>query len=187
MKVVSFIEGRPKPQPRITQRTKFLFTHTVEYWEKVDADNLKKSELCMLNRKGNPVKPTRYAYRLQRLTAINDYRAKVYSEVNKATNGDIPYQNLFFFFFFHSPKSWSKKKYKQWVWKLHEMKPDYTNLIKGVEDALYEDDGKCNAVANYKMYVPHEYPEGLLIMHDEEIHRFVIDAAISEFSSLFSS
>lgn len=44
MRVVAFIEGRPKPQPRVTQNVKFLFSNTVQHWAKVDAENLEKSK-----------------------------------------------------------------------------------------------------------------------------------------------
>ena len=179
--MIAFVDGRPKPQPRVTQNVKFLFGHTVEHWSRVDADNAKKASLGMLNKKDQPYKATRYAYRLQRLQAMNEYRKNVHDVVFKATGGHIPTQYLFFFYLFHSPKSWSKKKAKAHEWQFHVYKPDYTNLLKGVEDCLYENDSECNAAAHYKLYVPKEYKEGLLILKDEEIHRYIIDTAIDAF------
>lgn len=180
MKVVAFVEGRPKPQPRVTQKTKFLFAHSVEYWKNVDIINAAKAANGDLNKKGKPYKETRYAYRLERLNKINQYRARVKKVVMESCSGDIPYKNLFFVFLLHPPKNTSKKKSTLMEWTLHEKKPDYSNLIKGVEDALYEQDNKCNAVAIYKLYAPKSIPEGLLIMENEEVHRFVIDSAIEQ-------
>jgi Holliday junction resolvase RusA-like endonuclease len=115
---------------------------------------------------------------LERLQKINEYRKNVFETVSKACNGVIPTQFLFFFYLFHSPKTCTKKKAKAREWQFHEFKPDYTNLLKGVEDALYENDSMCNAVSHYKLYVPKEYKEGLLILQDEEIHRYVMEIAI---------
>ena len=181
MKYIAFVEGRVKPQPRTTQTTKFLFGKTVNQWKAVDEMNLIKSRKEMLNKLGKPYKPTRYAYRLERMLLMNEYRDKVFNAVSKACNGNIPSQNLFFFYLFHTPKTWSKKKSRLHEWQFHVFKPDYSNLLKGVEDCLYKQDSACNAVANYKLYVPKEYKEGLLILQDEEIHRFVIDTAVNGF------
>ncbi len=183
MKVIAFIEGRPKPQPRVTQKVKFLFGHTVEYWMKVDADNAIKAKNSDINKKGKPYKETRYAYRLKRLQSINEYRQMVKEVVQNNVKGEIPYKNLFFVFLLHPPKATSKKKAAALEWTLHEKKPDYTNLQKGIEDALYKNDSKCNAVAIYKLYAPKSVPEGLLIMENEEIHRFIIDSAIEHLTN----
>lgn len=181
MKLIAFVEGRVKPQPRLTQKVKFLFGHTIEHWQMVDAENKRKANLGLLNKKGNPYKETRYAYRLSRLIQLNQYRELVRNMVGKATGGVIPAQNLFMFYLFRMPVRWGKKKKKANEWSLHEMRPDYSNLLKGVEDCLYENDSKCNAVAHYKLYVPDGYKEGLLIVQDEEIHRYVIDTVLELF------
>src|ERR1700690_3583280 len=127
MKMIAFVEGRVKPQPRSTQKVKFLFSKPIEHWVKTDADNLMKSKLGMLNKKNNPYVPTRYAYRRGRLDVINSYRENVFNCVHKATNGKIPSQNLFFFYLFQCPKTWSKKKKKAHEWQFHVFKPDYSN------------------------------------------------------------
>lgn len=181
MKLIAFVEGRPKPQPRVTQNVKFLFSKNVDHWAIVDAENAKKAAMGLLNKKGQPFKATRYAYRLDRLQKINEYRRKVFETVSKSCGEDIPYQYLFFFYLFKAPKTWSNKKKKAHEWQFHVFKPDYTNLLKGVEDSLYKNDSACNAVAHYKLYVPGEYKEGLLILHDEEIHKFVLETAIEGF------
>lgn len=38
--------------------------------------------------------------------------------------------------FFKMPKSWSKKKKEKMNGKLHKSKPDLSNILKGIEDAL---------------------------------------------------
>lgn len=181
MNVIAFVEGRVKPQPRSTQKVKFLFGKTVDQWRIVDEMNAIKAKQGLLNKKGNPYKATRYAYRLERLQIINEYRRNVRETVQKACKGEIPTQFMFWFYLFHSPKTWSKKKAKAHEWQFHVYKPDYKNLLTGVEDSLYENDAMCNAVAHYKLYVPKEYPEGLLILRDEEIHKYVIETAIEAF------
>ena len=57
-------------------------------------------------------------------------------------------------------------------------------FIGGIEDCLYTEDSKCNAVAHYKLYVPVGVKEGLLIMQDEEIHRYIMEMAIEAFNGL---
>lgn len=186
MKVIAFVPGRPKPQPRVTQNVKFLFGRSVEHWMLVDAQNTQKAILGMINKRGKPYKPTRYAYRLQRLQGINEYRRNVQEVVSAACNGNIPHSFLFFFYLFKMPNNWGKKKKASHEWTLHSMKPDYSNLLKGVEDCLYEEDSKCNAVAHYKLYVPAEIGEGLLILEDTDIHKYIMEAAIDAFkASLF--
>ena len=185
MKLIAFIEGRPKPQPRVTQGVKFLFSKSVEQWAAIDADNAIKAAHGLLNKKGNPYKETRYSYRLARLQAINEYRANVYDVVCRACNNGvwvencekIPKQNLFFFFMFHCPTRWKKQRRIDELWKPHEFKPDTKNLYTAVEDAMYKSDSECSNTATYKIYVPDTYKEGTLILHNEEIHQYIIDFA----------
>lgn len=186
MKVIAFIEGRPKPQPRTTQKTKFLFSKTVDEWDKVDQQNAVNALHGVINKKGNAFVATRYAYRLKRLLDINEWRAKVFETVGKAcnngiftgTDANIPKENLFIFYLFHSPKTWSKKRAKSVEWQKHSFKPDWKNCYTAIEDALYTQDSDVSAISNYKMYVPHSVKEGVLILHNEEVHRFAIESAI---------
>lgn len=185
MKVIAFIEGRALPQPRTTQRSKFLFSRTVEEWAKVDEDNSIKATHGAVNKKGKPFKATRYAYRLNRLLLINEWRKKIFETVAMACNdgvftgsdANIPKNYLFFFYLFHTPKTWSKKKAKSVEWQFHTFKPDWKNCYTAAEDAIYEQDSDVNAIANYKIYVPHNIKQGILIMQNEEVHRFALDAA----------
>lgn len=185
MKLVAFVEGRPQPQPRTTQKVKFLFGSPIEHWIRVDAENADKAAQGLINRNGRPFKPTRYAYRLERMLKINEYRRGVRETVNKYCNGKkIPEQYLFMFYLFHTPKTWSKKKAASMEWQFHVVKPDYKNLLTGVEDSLYEQDSYCNAVAHYKVYVPKEYKQGLLILENEEIHRYIMEMSFELFKEL---
>jgi Holliday junction resolvase RusA-like endonuclease len=150
---------------------------------KIDAQNADKARQGLLNKKGKPYKPTRYAYRLQRLKNLNEYREMVRNTVSEATGGNIPTQYLFFFYFFSIPTRWNKKKRKEAEWTLHELRPDYSNLLKGIEDCLYEKDSECNAVSHYKIYVPDGHKEGLLIVQDEDIHKYIINTALELFAN----
>jgi Holliday junction resolvase RusA-like endonuclease len=185
MKVIAFIEGRPQPQPRTTQKVRFLFGSPLEHWVKVDKANAEKAALGLLNRNGKPFKATRYAYRLERMMKINEYRRKVRETViSYCKEKEIPTQFLFMFYLFHTPKTWSKKKAASVEWQFHVFKPDYKNLLTGIEDSLYEQDSYCNAVSHYKIYVPKEYKQGVLILQNEEIHRYIMDAAFDIFKEL---
>jgi hypothetical protein len=185
MKLIAFIEGRPMPQPRVTQNVKFLFSNTIDYWREVDEQNAKKASLGMLNKKGNPYKETRYAYRLERLQKINAYRVNLFDKVCRACNNgafyedgrNIPKQNIFAFYLFKIPTRYSKKKRVDMAWTTHEFKPDTKNIWSAWEDALYKSDSECSHIAHYKLYVPDGYKEGILLLHDEEIHRYIVDYA----------
>ena len=43
-------------------------------------------------------------------------------------------------FYLRMPKSWSKKKRKQYLGKPHQQKPDIDNLVKAFLDCLLDDD-----------------------------------------------
>jgi len=185
MKVIAFIEGRPKPQPRVTTKAKFLFGKSYEQWQLVDKINSEKAKDGLINKLGNPYKETRYAYRLKRLQAINEYRANVYDIVCRACNNGkyepncskIPKQNLFFFYLFKIPTRWKKARKADAAWTIHEFKPDAKNLWTSIEDAIYDSDSECSHVAHYKLYIPDGFKEGVMILHDEEIHKYVVDIA----------
>ena len=138
-----------------------------------------------MNKKGNPYKETRYAYRLERLQAINAYRQNIYDVVCRACNNgewfddgrNIPKQNIFAFYLFKIPSRYSKKKREGMAWTIHEFKPDTKNIWSAWEDALYKSDSECSHVAHYKLYIPDGYKEGILLLHDEEIHNYIVDIA----------
>ena len=45
------------------------------------------------------------------------------------------------------PKSWSKKKRAEFNGKYHKQKPDLSNLLKAIEDAVMADD---SAISSYR-------------------------------------
>lgn len=177
MKLIAFVEGRPKPLPRTTVRSKFLFSKSVEQWAIEDAKNAERAALGMINKKGNPYKPTRYAYRLSRLQKSNEFRDKIKQAVLANYGPMPPTQDLFVFFMFKTPKSWSKKKAKAHEFKPHLIRPDVSNTYKLLEDSLYEEDSMITNIALYKMYVPVGYKEGIYIFQDADIHNYIIEIA----------
>ena len=50
------------------------------------------------------------------------------------------------------PASWSKKKRAERIGAIHDAKPDTSNILKGLEDTLAEDDSKIFAVAGEKYW-----------------------------------
>jgi Holliday junction resolvase RusA-like endonuclease len=166
MKKIGFIKGRPKPLPRTTE---------------IDKTNAEKSKLGLLNKLGNPYKPTRYAYRLKRLLEINEYRDNIYYSIKEQYGAEPPMENLFIFFLFQPPKSWSKKKRKAHFFTPFYKRPDTSNLVKLLEDALYKEDSGVTACSYYKMYVPDYIDEGILILQEREIHEFIINSTIETF------
>lgn len=50
------------------------------------------------------------------------------------------------------PKSWSKKKKLAHIGKPHKQTPDIDNLLKGLMDAIYEDDAHIWAVLAIKQW-----------------------------------
>ena len=52
----------------------------------------------------------------------------------------FPPQGASIVFVLEMPKSWSKKKRKRMNGQPHKQTPDLSNLIKGLEDCVYEED-----------------------------------------------
>lgn len=50
------------------------------------------------------------------------------------------------------PKSWSKKKKEQMAGQYHEQKPDLDNFLKGLMDAVFDDDSKLADIRVTKMW-----------------------------------
>lgn len=59
----------------------------------------------------------------------------------------LPERGAEIIFYMPMPKSWSKKKQAMMVGKPHRQRPDISNLVKAIEDALYSDD---STIWNYK-------------------------------------
>lgn len=77
--------------------------------------------------------------RLLRIERYNNYKVDLLAEA-KRNLFRMPPQGASICFFVPVPKSWSKKKKKQYHGTLHQSKPDLSNLLKCLEDALCEED-----------------------------------------------
>ena len=93
-----------------------------------------------------------------RLEKYNDYKDTLLGEV-KAKKFTLPPAGCGISFFIPLPKSWSKKKRKLYHGKLHQSKPDLSNLLKAFEDAICAED---KYIAHYskleKRWV--DFPQG---------------------------
>ena len=58
----------------------------------------------------------------------------------------FPEQGLEINFYIPTPKSWTKYKKKEMNGQLHKQRPDLSNLLKAIEDALLVEDKK---IAHY--------------------------------------
>ncbi len=71
-----------------------------------------------------------------------------------------PTESLHVTFILPMPKSWSKTKRKQMIHTPHRQKPDRNNLMKALEDALYQDDSGVWKSTEEKLWGP----EGKIIL-----------------------
>lgn len=77
--------------------------------------------------------------RLLRLEKYNNYKVNLLAEC-KRHGFKMPSQGASICFYVPVPRSWSKKKKKQYHGTLHQSKPDLSNLLKAMEDAICEED-----------------------------------------------
>jgi Holliday junction resolvase RusA-like endonuclease len=77
--------------------------------------------------------------RLIRIEKYNNYKLSLLSEA-KSKGFKMPHQGASIKFFIPVPKSWSKKKKKQYHKQLHQSRPDLDNLLKAMTDSLCEED-----------------------------------------------
>lgn len=66
-------------------------------------------------------------------------------------NQEVP-EKVSIKFYLPMPKSWSKKKRKEMVWKPHQQRPDVDNLVKAFLDALCEEDSYIYGVRAEKYW-----------------------------------
>lgn len=96
--------------------------------------------------------------RLIRIEKYNDYKATL-SGLAKANQFVIPEQGACLDFFIPCPKTWSKKKKRQYHGTLHQNQPDLKNFLSAFEDSLCMED---KYIAHYgglsKRWV--DYPTG---------------------------
>ena len=55
-------------------------------------------------------------------------------------NVKLPKEGAYIIFYIGMPKSWSKKKKEATAFAPHQQKPDLSNLLKALEDAIFADD-----------------------------------------------
>jgi len=67
-------------------------------------------------------------------------RYRAFADKCKLLGIDLPESGATIIFYLPMPKSWSKKKKAQMIGTPHRSRPDISNLIKALEDALYLDD-----------------------------------------------
>lgn len=83
--------------------------------------------------------------RLKRLEKYNEYKLNLAAEA-KRLQFSFPPQGASISFFIPVPKTWNKWKKELMHFKLHQNKPDLSNLLKATEDALCLED---KFIANY--------------------------------------
>jgi Holliday junction resolvase RusA-like endonuclease len=77
--------------------------------------------------------------RLKRLERYNDYKLSICA-LAKQQRFAFPNQGAWIRFYIPTPRTWSKKKKKQYHGSLHMAKPDIDNLCKAVFDSLFSED-----------------------------------------------
>lgn len=77
--------------------------------------------------------------RLLRIEKYNKYKVELSAEA-KAKGFKMPHQGASIKFFIPVPKSWSKKKKKQYHQTLHQSRPDLDNYLKALVDSICDED-----------------------------------------------
>jgi Holliday junction resolvase RusA-like endonuclease len=67
-------------------------------------------------------------------------------------NNIVIKDELFIEFRLPMPKSWSKKKKKEYNGQFHDKRPDIDNLLKSVLDSLFEEDSHVHSVKARKLW-----------------------------------
>jgi len=74
-------------------------------------------------------------------------RYRSFADKCRLLNIELPESGAQIIFHLPMPKSWSKKKRAAMLGKPHQQRPDISNLLKAIEDALYRDD---STIWNYR-------------------------------------
>ena len=69
---------------------------------------------------------------------VAQYRA--FKDEVRLAKINIPDCNARIYFFIPIPKSWSRQKQQEMVWKPHQQTPDIDNYLKALMDAIFDDD-----------------------------------------------
>ena len=88
----------------------------------------------------NPVAKPRMTQRDKWKPAAQRYWA--YKALVRLHRVELPLGGALVVFVMPMPKSWPKYKKKEMFGKPHQQRPDLDNLIKGLGDAVYDDDSK---------------------------------------------
>lgn len=95
--------------------------------------------------------------RLLRLEKYNNYKINLLSEA-KRKGFSIPPAGLSITFFMPMPKTWSKKKKREFHGSLMQSRPDLDNLIKSFADSLTSEDKYIANISATKRWV--DFPTG---------------------------
>ena len=76
----------------------------------------------------------------------------VFKDEVKRLKLDLPESGANIIFMIPMPQSWSKKKKLKMVGTPHKQKPDLDNLIKGLGDAVYQDDSCISDICANKIW-----------------------------------
>lgn len=95
----------------------------------------------------------------QKRPAVMRYRA--FCDECRLRGVALPEQGAGVTFILPMPKSWSEKKKRMMNGVAHKQKPDITNLLKALEDALYGDD---SAIWHYEGLCKRWGREGRIII-----------------------
>ena len=84
--------------------------------------------------------------------AVMRYRA--WADTVRAAAGTVPpaerVKSLVWTAVFVPPKSWSKKRRAQAIGQMHRVKPDASNILKGIEDILWPENDSALAAGRYE-------------------------------------
>jgi len=179
MKKIAFVNIRPKPLPRNTVHTKFLFSHNYEYWKEIDEANEINERKGLINRNGKKYKKTTLAKRFKRLRDTMEYKDFLRDSILEQNNNKIPYDNIIIIFLLLLPKGTSKKNKILLNNTPHRKRPDISNLMKAFEDACFIEDSIVNCVAQYKLWTNDINKQGVLLLQSQEIHNAIIENALT--------
>jgi Holliday junction resolvase RusA-like endonuclease len=114
--------------------------------------------------------------RLLRLEKYNRYKVSLLAE-SKRQRFTIPPCGLWVTFFIPLPKTWSKKKKKQYHGTFCQSRPDIDNLCKAFMDSLVSEDKHIADIRITKRWV--DYEEGWIecVVTDEPMQILIVPPA----------
>ena len=79
-------------------------------------------------------------------------RYRAFADECRLRGVSIPADGAMVTFVVPMPKSWSERKRRAMDGKVHEQKPDLSNLVKALEDAVLKDDSAVHTMAARKVW-----------------------------------